>query len=250
MILWFMIIPGTIHLGCKAGTGMTAPVDGVTNPEWVKGSGDDIETEVAPDDIETEVNPCDEAVTEVIQVSFGNTSGCAWGSYGNLEREDMKLQARKEQQKIVGFEQQLCDVRLGFEHDIGVYDNDEWYYSDQVMLLLEQQVVFSSSWRLVEQFSRNDEIYLYNWEDIVGGTLFFDNDHPWAIGENPSFQLPGDEEYGQTYIELESSAVDPLIANAILDNELIFTIVSFGDNDEEDCMHSGFSFSIEADLIP
>ena len=77
----------------------------------------------------------------------------------------------------------------------------------------------------------------------------FDPDY-WVLGSSSYYDFPYPDfgAYDTSTLEISSTDLDPHRSASIAENEMRFMLAVFGDNEQGDCYHSGFYFSIEVDI--
>ena len=76
-------------------------------------------------------------------------------------------------------------------------------------------------------------------------------DAPGQTGGTPgssTLYVPDSNAYDYAYLAIGSNALDPHRNNAISQNEISLGLVTFGDDDNSDCYHSGFQTDIEVSI--
>ena len=194
-------------------------------------------------------DPCAETETIVWNIEFPATQGCMWNENGNLSQAEAHFQARKEQ--LVSYDldngAEICDVQFEFSSDFGGI-NFPFHYDDHVLFTFNDRIVFSSYQPLNERFASDDRGYLfYDWDDMRGFPMQF-YVSPFGVDNQIQMNLPNHDQVGDAFLSVGGIALSALTQEALKEKRLDLQFVSFGDNDQNDCEHSGFSFWVEIEI--
>ena len=224
-------------------TGDPDPGDGqVVTPE-------DPEPDPDPDpDPEPEPDPCDgDQVTRRLDLTFDAMRGCQWEAGENLSPVDAYVRAVETDRFEVPLPDEVvvCDVRFEFARSEGGMAFS-LQYDDQLMLTLNDRIIFSTDRRLAEVQSVDaDGLPVFDWLTARDMEMDFHPD-PWALGADYELDMPPHDVLGDAFIAIDDAALSTLRTAAT--EELRFDLHSFGDNDESDCGHTGLGFWVEVDV--
>ena len=182
-------------------------------------------------------------------VDFPNTSGCSWGTDGNLPALDAVLTARTEQFQNYSppSGSVMCDVRPKIQDNQGGHYQQGFEFDDHVLLTYNDYVLFSSTDEFIPSLpSGSWSGVFYDWSMVQGSYAF--NGSVW--------------EWGNTYFDA-GSGFELYVANGKMNNvntlsitnqsmEFMLSVMgdndTVGTNDGPDCYHTGLSFTVEIDL--
>ena len=201
-----------------------------------------------PDEPDPEPEPCDGRTETVrIDVGFPETEGCRWEAGDNLSPVDARVRAvmTDSMEVDLGDDVEVCDVRFEFAHSEGGM-GFMLQYDDQLLLTLNERIVFSTDRRLVEGQSVDREgLHLFDWMTVRDIEMDF-SPEPWALGTDYELDMPPHDVLGSAYIAVDDAALSTLRDAAT--DDLVFSLHAFGDNDPSDCGHSGLDFWVELDV--
>jgi len=192
--------------------------------------------------------PCSGAVRTVRhEVVFPARSSCVFGRGDNLAAVDAVVSARETQGVETGAlpDAALCDIRFEFAESQGGM-SFPLRYDDQLMLTLNQRVVFASDERMVHALPEDgDGFARFDWAALRGMGMDF-APVPWALGPGPVLELPSHDVQGDAFVQIEDEPLGAL--RGVADGAITFELHSFGDNDPTDCGHTGLAFWVELDF--
>jgi len=194
-------------------------------------------------------DPCAETETVVWNVEFPQTQGCMWNEDGNLSPAEAHFQARAEQLMTYNLDngKEICDVQFEFSSDFGGI-TFPFRYDDHVLFTFNDRIVFSSYEPLNERFANDDHGYLfYDWDAMRGFPMQF-YISPFGVDNQIEMNLPNHDQAGNAFLSVGGTALSALTQEALKEKRLDLQFVSFGDNDQDDCEHSGFSFWVEIEI--
>jgi hypothetical protein len=198
---------------------------------------------------EATVDPCkSELHTVRFEVEFPESEGCLWDQDDNLSPVDKLVRARSiDEVRLLREEDVVCDLQFEFSTEQGGIDFD-LRYDDQLMLALNERVIFISNERLLDQLGRDSEDRLLaNWDSIKDLEMPFYS-APWAIGNATNIVLPNHDVAGAAHLEVDGVALSELSGLAREEARLDLQLWAFGDNDESDCGQSGISFWVDVTM--
>lgn len=218
------------------------------------------------------IRECDEAyaqdkvVTTVYELEFEETQDCLWEQNGNLSRLDGSIRARTEQKIAVRLPdaERLCNLKFEFAEQ-------EMEYDDEIFLLFENTILMSS-----QDYSTDSNFYAntglipsndvlraveYDWNKLLdlryGHGL--SNRYCYGLdagsaGYDERCQVPLTQTFGQIRLDIPQEEILNLAySKNIKINEdntsknINFGFVTIGDNDNRDCRHKKFNFTVKVD---
>ena len=215
----------------------------VSEPDVSEPDVSEPETSEPESQMDTAVeDPCAQVIIVEYPIEILPNEGCLWGEFGNGFPEQGHIQARMEHTASFFPEegQYICDVYFDFEsQDGGKYFS--FGFDDHLLILLNQHIVFASHKEFVEYFVEQNNSYLYDWNALFGTQMKYDTDY-WLLGEESLafFAEPREQAVGDGFLEIDSTAFEPLRAQIIEDNRINLQLVTIGDNDETDCYNHAF----------
>lgn len=195
-------------------------------------------------DTEEPIDPCDSAVPVTIDIQIPGTVDCNWYNDGNQAPTQSIYSGRTEQavSVVLADDELFCDADFSFttsQNGLSGY----FAYDDHFLFVMNEHILASSGTD-VEQFSTYNGIsYLYDWNDYKGNYIDMDVS-PWAPG-NSSLDFPNSGfQGGNASMTIDDQVVDDVFALSIQSRQVDFKVITFGDNDNGDCYHSGLFFPV------
>lgn len=176
------------------------------------------------------------------------TSSCNWGNDGNLPDTQGQISARREQEAIYTppAGSAICAIRPAIQSNQGGY-YAAFEFDDDAMMVYNDYVLFSTNDELTDPLQSGSwSGKLYDWDLMKGAGL---NGFTWEWG-NSTASLGS----GQFYVSMQNNKMNNLHDISIVNGEIRFMLVTFGDNDNDgssdgaDCSHDGLSFPVEIEL--
>jgi hypothetical protein len=207
----------------------------------------------SPEDIRT---TCEQGSMETFEflVYFAQTEpGCDWDNNGNLPPEEGVITAREEQliEVPIPTDVVFCDLDLDFNP---TSETQVIEYDDDFFLSLNQVVLLASDATQVNAFEEQDNMPLYDWEQLVGQTIDFGEVPPFCLGQDEGdsvCDIPPDETPGPVTLQLEQNLIDRLSFQIFEQNRFDVSFVTIGDNDaEKDCSHKAYQFLVTMPYTP
>lgn len=171
-------------------------------------------------------------------------SECAWGSDGNDHAEQGEVTARSEATVTVDMPagRLPCDLVFDFEPD-GY--GQIFSYSDHFFILFGDAVLLASDRDLALAMPEEGSLRLWDFDSIRGHGM---NDvSAWCPGITDGLGSctagePGDK--GELFLSLDPAILAELVWRAETNDDYSFSIVTVGDNDEEDCTSSRLKMQV------
>lgn len=191
------------------------------------------------------VKACSNTTPKVLKkkMFFPSRKDCQWKANGNLGRDSGRLQARETQQFSVPIPKGMimCDIQMKSVEP-------RFNYDDSIILTIEQSVLLNSTNALVDLLPKKDGIYTWDWDAVKGKAYSFEG-IPYCLGGNSTCNIPRTETDGTVSIDFESKALSPLALKLLGKESLNFSLVSTGDNDDEDCQHTAITFDVSISYV-
>ena len=189
------------------------------------------------------------AVTQSIKVTFGKPQAeCAWEQNGNMSVVDGKFRARIKQTQNLGlpYGAVICDASFDFKVQ-------DFKYDDYFAFLFNDQVI-SSGYNFTGFLSEgNFDLQTYNWNDIRNVDMDFDGPReqvycPQISQGQITCDFPGHDTAGQIDFDMDKRYIRAIMSNGVPADHS-FSMVTFGDNNEWDCEHSGVEFDVTVSYV-
>ena len=194
--------------------------------------------------------PCLETTRIELPIEFSSTEGCLWNESGNNPPEQGIIQARTESTAIFSppENQQICNVYFGFESQFGGTEL-MFGFDDQLLIVINQHVIFSSHKDFVTYFDESNNGFLYDWGSLRGTEMLYETDY-WLLGANSQafFPPPAAQVVDSSFLEIDSTALGLLRTQIIEENHIDIQLVTLGDNDNTDCFHHVFTAKLYIDV--
>jgi hypothetical protein len=216
----------------------------------ILGNIDDINTVEELRDI------CDRGTPEEIEfeVFFEATEGCAWGQNGNDPATPGLVAARTEQTVSIEIPEGgvVCDLDFDFAGlDPGV--ERSLNYDDHFFLNLNGIVLAASYGAMVDEFETIDDLALYDWNDLKRFEIEEHGDiDDYCVGEDEGLSecsIPESESGGPISLAFGGELVDRMSLRALEAGEYTFQFVAVGDDNDTDCAHDDFVFTVAAPVV-
>lgn len=180
--------------------------------------------------------------TDVLQ--FPATEACAFGVGDNLEAKESFLQAIVSQNAEINLEGNttvLCELKM-------TTVSPELQYDDFILLTMNDRVLMSSN---VEILNLLDFDSSYKWDFMKARGNFIEFSGPaYCLGNELSLcEVPETDTFGNLKLDFSAQVMTGLAKSMELGNTLRFQLISTGDNDPDDCLHSDFSLSYELKYV-
>ncbi len=177
-------------------------------------------------------------------LQFPATEACTFGMGDNLEAKDSFLQAivsQTSQVKLEGRKTVLCDLKM-------TTVSPELQYDDFIVLTINDRVLMSSNQEILK-FLDYDTSYQWNFKKARGNMLDFSG-QAYCFGNELSLcEIPETDTFGKLKLDFNSEVMAQLASNLKTKDTLNFQLISTGDNDPDDCLHSDFSLSYELKYV-
>ena len=178
--------------------------------------------------------------------------GCPWGEDDNLEPEQAVFTARIEQTEALELPEGgvICDLEFDFEGASGG-EGQAMEYDDNFLLSLNDAVLAASYGPMPDWFEADEDLRLYDWDEVVGQELSFEDVGTWCLGEDQGSDctIPPPETDGTLSLSFGGDQVDQLALRTVQEDRYDFSFVTFGDNDDTDCSHREFTFTVVAPVV-
>ncbi len=199
---------------------------------------------------------CDRATPTEIEFDlfFERTQGCDWGSGGNDEETSGFVAARTEQ--TVSFDVPEGGVVCGLDFDFAGLDpsfTQEMTYDDHFLLNFNGIVLAASYGEMISYFDTVESLALYDWEELKGFPIEEHGDiEDYCVGEDEGLSectIPESETPGPISLAFGGPLVDRMSFLALESGEYSFQFIATGDDNDTDCYHEDFEFTVAAPVI-
>ena len=190
----------------------------------------------------------------LVTVAFQEQPGpCSFGAFGNLEEEQGVFTARIESTAELEIPEGsvICDLEFDFEGIDGGQAQD-MEYDDNFLLVFGGTVLATSYGPLIDQLDEVDGLPQYDWDAIAGSTMEFSEIDTWCLGEDEgdsTCDIPPPETDGTLELDFGGELVDQLAFQSLQADDTDFVFVATGDNDDTDCSHKDFEFTVNVPVI-
>ncbi len=199
---------------------------------------------------------CEQQVPREIEfdLHFERTQGCNWGRDGNDEATSGFVAARTEQS--ISIDIPTGGVVCGLDFDFAGLDpsfEQEMTYDDHFLLNFNGIVLAASYGEMVTYFDTVDSLALYDWEELKGFPIDEHGEIPdYCVGEDEGLSectIPESETPGPISLAFGGTLVDRMSFLALESGEYSFQFIATGDDNETDCYHEDFDFTVAAPVI-
>lgn len=173
--------------------------------------------------------------------SYPERSDCPWGTGDNQWQINEVNTARVEETQWIGLpaDTSLCGLRIRST-------TEDLEFDDHVTLVIGDIVlVGGGSGYPIERLPVVDGLYRYDWGALVG-TPFADRNAPyWCFGgDATACEVPATETLGPVRIDLAGAPMDALAAALSGATDIPLVLVTFGDDDADDCAHTALTLEV------
>ncbi len=186
---------------------------------------------------------------QIINIQFPKPSEtCAWEESGNLSTRDAFFRARIEQKQNLGLPRGaiVCDAIFDFKPQ-------PFRYDDYFALLFNKNII-TSGYDFSEHLTpQNFGLLSYNWNQLRGVRMEFGSQKeqvvcPQIPGAEAMCSFPGHDTAGVIDLDLDSRYIQAVMSNGV-PSDHSFTLVTFGDDDDNDCEHSDVEFDVTVSYV-
>ena len=190
------------------------------------------------------VDPCSNSILQEYSMTLPATVGCNWSHNGNLNDNQGIYAARDENTFVLSLDsdQVICDVQFPFDTNyqstgfIGPFGFD-----DQLLFTINERVIAASHVEMINVLQQDSYGYVYDWNSIKGMGMSFSTSN-WFV-DSSYFSMLQAIDYPNvtsTTLALSHNSLQGVLQKIYDDNEIRFSLITFGDNDNGDCYHSDF----------
>ncbi len=170
---------------------------------------------------------------------------CYWDYYDNLSRRPEFIRARTEQFQLLKLDPKaiVCKMEV-------VFDTQNVSFKDELVLAYSG-VVLASSKDFSSRFPKKYGMSMYSWPALVSSPYNKGEDSRFCAGKESSegsCQIPASETPGNLNMNFADSLFQRIEAYTTPDCRG-FTLVTTGDNDENDCRHSDIGFKVKVQYV-
>lgn len=199
---------------------------------------------------------CDQTEPQDLEFDlfFERTQGCAWEENGNDPATQGIVAARTEQTVTMDIPEGGVVCGLGFDFaGLDPSFTQEMTYDDHFLLNFNGIVLAASYGEMVQSFDTTEGLAHYEWDDLKGFEI---EEHgeldTYCVGEEEGLSdctIPVSETPGPISLAFGGSLVDAMSFLALEEGNYSFSMVATGDNNETDCYHEDFEFTVVAPVI-
>ncbi len=188
---------------------------------------------------------CLEAISDTVSLTFEPRSGCAFSADGNLERRNEFLQARADQARFVSLPDasQVCEIAMASGGARATFD-------DHLVVLVEDVVLVSGgSGGSLDGYPFRDRLPRFDWE-AIRGRPFADRYTDYECLGGGRCVVPRTEELGSVDVQVDPDTMADIVEALDLTRGFDVRMVTFGDDDNGDCAHTGLSLDVTVRYVP
>ena len=241
-----------IWLGCQPVIGSVAGNDAKSLSVLY----DTAEPSSLSSDTQDPADPC-ESVEEILwTVAFPQVqSDCPFGINGNLTPSTENqygqnlhsVRLRQVQVYNLSDTEQVCAVKIPLSSALGGVQSSYIRYEDHLVLTMNDRVIFSTTSEPIWRLQTASDSVIWDWKIIVG-TPMEEQIDLWWMGDS-LVSIPNPGEAGALDLQIDAQALDRLTQIALAERQFNFTLITLGDNDPDDCQHSGLSFDVVLEVV-
>lgn len=202
---------------------------------------------VAPDLIRELCTDLDKAIIKTTRLEFPSTRECKWNENGNLAKRDRYFQAISTQEGTVSLPDgyAVCEMQMQSA-------TSNLRYDDYLILTAEDYVVLSTNDGLLAGPISDENVGIWRkWEfdDIKGSVWGEQNVTCFGISDQDKCVAPGHDTQGELDLVFEADELSDLSSVVYDRRKLSVKLSIFGDNDEQDCEHTGVSLDVRLKMV-
>ena len=179
------------------------------------------------------------------------TKTCDWGINGNLSKKNAYVRARDEKYQTVDFDpsQTVCNIQLNNIHQ------NSFIYDDNIIITLNKYILASTT-DFSRHFSSRNGLKIYDWSSIIEkpaqnakSDTTPDKQYCLGAGSGSSFCLfPETETTNKIELNFDKTLIQKVLVNSSL-STVELGVITTGDDDNTDCIHSGLNFDVTVQYI-
>ena len=198
------------------------------------------------------VDPCSNPTSVGYQLTLPNTYGCNWSQDGNLDATQGIYAAQEASTVTLNMDpgQVICDIQFPFDTDYsfsGLFAS--FGFDDHLVVTLNNRVLAASHEEIVGLLNSDSYGVVYDWDSIKGSSMSLGSFPPnWFIDSTSSISSVFPVDYPQASaftLAFSHASLSGPLQKVYDDNEMEFSIITFGDNDGYDCYHTTLSFNFD-----
>lgn len=179
------------------------------------------------------------------KLDFAARKSCDFGENGNLEKKDRYVQARSVESQVIDLPENalICDMSIQSR-------SSKLHYDDFIFFTLNEQVLIASNEKLLNSLPQIQEQYYWNWDQIRGSKIRDFEAESYCISD-AQCTIPPHDEVGRFDLELstESMIFSQIAAKAFDKGAAEFKLITTGDDNNKDCMHSDFELDLQLKYV-
>jgi len=178
---------------------------------------------------------CKTAVTKTITIKVPNAKNCPFGEGDNLSERQHWLTARVEFESEIPVSDGhiLCSIK-----SIKSKPDQKIRYDDHLILAFDN-LLFLSSFNVLDRLDKADEFYKYDWLKLRGDqgldlSADFDSS-PFCLAEGANCVIPPHDKEGVFDLKIDEAVIKKMITTSGIEKTHKIKTVLFGDNNKFDC---------------
>ncbi len=185
--------------------------------------------------------------TDIVFDNNGKT--CAWEMNGNLSKFDTIVRARTENYKTVSVpsDATVCNVQLNHS------DVSDFRYDDNIIMTLNDRILTSTT-NFSQHFSYDSGLYKYEWGRLIGkpaqnNASDSTPDKQYCAGRSEGLAnclFPQTETTGRIQLDFHEALIQRVLA-LTTPKTLKLGVITTGDNDDTDCLHTPIKLSVDVE---
>ncbi|MGE0172052.1 MAG: hypothetical protein AB7T49_04675 [Oligoflexales bacterium] len=183
---------------------------------------------------------CSPSNTETLSqtLNFPASAECAFNQNGNLDRKNGFHQAISTQTLNVPIPANIVLCEINIESSVS-----DLRYDDFLIFTLDKYVLVGSNGNMMDLLQKDGNLYIWNFDKIKGQPADLDDTlPPYCIGA--SCDVPGHDQAGPFNVNFTTSEIRELANRQLGKNELDFSLITTGDDNDGDCEHTEFNLSL------
>lgn len=175
-------------------------------------------------------------------LNFPERQDCNWNQNGNGEKRNEYMQARESQTRSFGLPANAVLCELSLESTM-----NNLHYDDFLFFTMNDYVLIGSNSFFVNKFAKEGNLFVWDWAKIYG--MPWQEQGPYCLAGSEHCEIPGHDMTGGVDVALDTGVLSELALKILKDEDVKFSLIATGDNDEEDCFHSELNLELSGEYI-